>query len=180
MYSKTTNFYIAIVAVFCKFNFTKNLLIDSFYKVAYSIIFHLIIFFWNTSELCIFGFSCAICRRFIRDQTIKAFIGLFMWSFSCFFFKSVNEKLPRNEELLLDMQHLHRETKKQLFFTWNWFIPVVYFTKFLWNNIGINQFHERNFFFFANFYNSKIVLTILAPKHLPLLFLKLSYILTRF
>ena len=122
MYSKNHKFLFCYSGCFCKFNFTKNLLNDSFYKVAYSIIFHLIIFFWNTSELCIFGFSCAICRRFIRDQTIKAFIGLFMWSFSCFFFKSVNEKLPRNEELLLDMQHLHRETKKQLFF----YVKLIY------------------------------------------------------
>lgn len=32
------------------------------------------------SELCIFGFSCAICRRWARDQTMKAFIGRFTWS----------------------------------------------------------------------------------------------------
>ena len=32
------------------------------------------------SELCILGFSCAIFLRWPRDQTMKAFIGLLMWS----------------------------------------------------------------------------------------------------
>lgn len=32
------------------------------------------------SELCIFGLSCAILRRWRRDQTMKAFIGRLMWS----------------------------------------------------------------------------------------------------
>lgn len=35
---------------------------------------------FDISELCIFGLSCAIFRRWPRDQTIKAFIGLFIWS----------------------------------------------------------------------------------------------------
>ena len=35
---------------------------------------------FEISELCIFGFSCAIFRRWPRDQTMKAFIGLLMWS----------------------------------------------------------------------------------------------------
>ena len=33
------------------------------------------------SLLCIFGFSCAILRRWIRDQTMNAFIGRLMCSF---------------------------------------------------------------------------------------------------
>jgi hypothetical protein len=33
------------------------------------------------SELCILGLSWAILRRWIRDQTMKAFIGLLMCSF---------------------------------------------------------------------------------------------------
>jgi hypothetical protein len=40
---------------------------------------------FEISELCILGFSCAIWRRFIRDQTMKAFIGLLMWLLSIFF-----------------------------------------------------------------------------------------------
>ena len=32
-------------------------------------------------ELCIFGFSWAIWRLFILDQTMKAFIGLLICSF---------------------------------------------------------------------------------------------------
>ena len=32
---------------------------------------------FEISELCIFGFSCAIFRRWPRDHTIKAFIGRF-------------------------------------------------------------------------------------------------------
>lgn len=34
---------------------------------------------FEISELCIFGLSSAIFRRCIRDQTMNAFIGLFMW-----------------------------------------------------------------------------------------------------
>ena len=34
----------------------------------------------DISELCILGFSCAIFLRWPRDQTMKAFIGLLMWS----------------------------------------------------------------------------------------------------
>ena len=33
------------------------------------------------SELCIFGLSCAILRRWPLDQTMNAFMGLLMWSF---------------------------------------------------------------------------------------------------
>uniref|UniRef100_A0A1B0AQS3 Uncharacterized protein n=1 Tax=Glossina palpalis gambiensis TaxID=67801 RepID=A0A1B0AQS3_9MUSC len=33
---------------------------------------------FDISELCIFGFSCAILRRCPRDHTINAFIGLFI------------------------------------------------------------------------------------------------------
>lgn len=32
------------------------------------------------SELCILGLSCAILRRWSRDQTMKAFMGRLMWS----------------------------------------------------------------------------------------------------
>lgn len=35
---------------------------------------------FEISELCIFGFSCAIFRRWPRDHTIKAFIGRLMCS----------------------------------------------------------------------------------------------------
>ncbi len=34
----------------------------------------------DISELCIFGLSCAIFRLCPRDQTMKAFMGLLMWS----------------------------------------------------------------------------------------------------
>lgn len=33
------------------------------------------------SELCIFGFSCAIFRRWPLDHTMNAFIGRLTWSF---------------------------------------------------------------------------------------------------
>lgn len=38
------------------------------------------------AELCIFGFSCAIFRRWPRDQTMKAFIGRFTRSSRNFIF----------------------------------------------------------------------------------------------
>ena len=38
---------------------------------------------FDISELCILGLSWAICRRFIRDQTMKAFIGRLMCSPPC-------------------------------------------------------------------------------------------------
>ncbi len=45
------------------------------------------------SELCIFGFSCAIFLRCPRDQTMKAFIGRLTWS---------QLELEEDRELLLE------------------------------------------------------------------------------
>ena len=39
---------------------------------------------FEISELCIFGFSCAILRRWPRDHTMNAFIGLFTRSMLLF------------------------------------------------------------------------------------------------
>ncbi len=46
--------------------------------------FHSVPSLFEISELCIFGFSWSIFLRCPRDQTIKAFIGLF--TLSCSFF----------------------------------------------------------------------------------------------
>ena len=47
------------------------------------------------SELCILGFSCAILRRCSLDQTMKAFIGLLIWSSCIFFVPAAPEPPPR-------------------------------------------------------------------------------------
>lgn len=62
---------------------------------------------FEISELCIFGFSCAIFRLCPRDQTMNAFIGRFMCSL-CSAFDDISTLRHFSSVLISNLQKQHQ------------------------------------------------------------------------
>jgi hypothetical protein len=92
---------------------------------------------FEISELCIFGFSCAIWRRFMRDQTMKAFIGRLMWLLSIFFLSP----LLINNKFEVVVYHRHRNI-------WNYRLTIgLYHAQDDSTNTKFNIMHFLSSFF---------------------------------